>query len=148
MHLHVQCLLRTYFSRVHLHVKCLLRTYFTQAPQSVYIWRYLDVPCHTHHARVACLTQVKAGVRLHVLGQTLDGHDLDCLQIGEPGPGKRTVWITARQHPGEGGKCTVHAGAWINYVYIRFDIFTVKESVGARNGLIAAWQHRVSEVSR
>ena len=40
-------------------------------------------------------------VEASVLGQTLDGRDLDLLQIGTPGPGKRTLWITARQHPGE-----------------------------------------------
>lgn len=36
-----------------------------------------------------------------VLGQTLDGRDLDLITIGEPGPEKRNIWITARQHPGE-----------------------------------------------
>ena len=40
-------------------------------------------------------------VNLTVLGQTLDGRDLDMLTIGAPGPDKRTLWITARQHPGE-----------------------------------------------
>ena len=40
-------------------------------------------------------------VGLTVLGQTLDGRDLDMLTIGEPGPDKRTLWVTARQHPGE-----------------------------------------------
>ncbi|MEE2929920.1 MAG: M14-type cytosolic carboxypeptidase [Pseudomonadota bacterium] len=40
-------------------------------------------------------------VQLTVLGQTLDGRDLDMLTIGSPGPEKRTLWITARQHPGE-----------------------------------------------
>eukprot|EP00877_Chromochloris_zofingiensis_P000660 jgi/Chrzof1/10595/Cz05g04220.t1 len=45
--------------------------------------------------------QSKPLVRLHMIGETLDGHDLDVLQIGEPGEGKRNVWIIARQHPGE-----------------------------------------------
>lgn len=40
-------------------------------------------------------------VRLTVLGQTLDGRDLDMLTIGEPAPDKSTLWVTARQHPGE-----------------------------------------------
>jgi len=35
------------------------------------------------------------------LGETLDGHDLNLLQLGEPGEGKKTIWVTARQHPGE-----------------------------------------------
>ncbi|MEL7231663.1 MAG: M14-type cytosolic carboxypeptidase [Pseudomonadota bacterium] len=38
------------------------------------------------------------GVSLNVLGQTLDGRDLDCLSLGE---GEKTFWIIARQHPGE-----------------------------------------------
>lgn len=36
-----------------------------------------------------------------VLGQTLDGRDLDLITIGTPDAGKRKIWITARQHPGE-----------------------------------------------
>ena len=39
--------------------------------------------------------------RVDVLGQTLDGRDLDLITLGEPGPDKRKIWITARQHPGE-----------------------------------------------
>ena len=40
-------------------------------------------------------------VQLNVLGQTLDGQDLDQLIIGKPAEGKKKVWIHARQHPGE-----------------------------------------------
>ncbi|MEO1324076.1 MAG: M14-type cytosolic carboxypeptidase [Pseudomonadota bacterium] len=39
--------------------------------------------------------------RVDVLGQTLDGRDLDMITLGEPGPEKRKIWVTARQHPGE-----------------------------------------------
>ena len=35
------------------------------------------------------------------LGNTLDGRDMSMLTIGEPGEGKKAIWITARQHPGE-----------------------------------------------
>lgn len=35
------------------------------------------------------------------LGETLDGRDMSLLQIGEPEPGKKVIWVTARQHPGE-----------------------------------------------
>ena len=38
------------------------------------------------------------GVSLRVLGQTLDGRDMDCLTIGT---GEKTIWVIARQHPGE-----------------------------------------------
>ncbi len=40
-------------------------------------------------------------VSLDVLGQTLDGADLDLLVIGTPGEGKRVCWVVGRQHPGE-----------------------------------------------
>ncbi|MEM9880566.1 MAG: M14-type cytosolic carboxypeptidase [Pseudomonadota bacterium] len=36
-----------------------------------------------------------------VLGQTLDGRDLDCLSFGTPGEGKQICWLIGRQHPGE-----------------------------------------------
>lgn len=53
------------------------------------------------HRRLVARVQRDGRVRASVLGQTLDGRDLDLLTIGEPAPGKRTLWITARQHPGE-----------------------------------------------
>jgi hypothetical protein len=49
--------------------------------------------------------QAKPGVKLKVIGETIDGHDLNLLQLGTPGPGKPNVWIIARQHPGAQGKC-------------------------------------------
>ena len=38
------------------------------------------------------------GVGYRSLGKSLDGQDIDCLTIGEGGT---TVWLYARQHPGE-----------------------------------------------
>ncbi len=38
------------------------------------------------------------GVSLDVLGTSLEGQAIDCLRIGE---GDKTMWIIARQHPGE-----------------------------------------------
>jgi murein tripeptide amidase MpaA len=40
-------------------------------------------------------------VRIEHLGTTLDGRDLDLLRIGTPAAGRKTIWVTARQHPGE-----------------------------------------------
>lgn len=40
-------------------------------------------------------------VRVNVLGQTLDGQDLDQLIIGQPAQTKKKIWVQARQHPGE-----------------------------------------------
>ena len=36
-----------------------------------------------------------------LLGETLDGRELNLLVIGEPAAHKNTIWVTARQHPGE-----------------------------------------------
>jgi murein tripeptide amidase MpaA len=38
---------------------------------------------------------------IETLGETLDGRDISLLTIGEPEEGKKKIWITARQHPGE-----------------------------------------------
>ncbi len=35
------------------------------------------------------------------LGKTVEGRDIDLLIIGNPADGKKKIWITARQHPGE-----------------------------------------------
>ncbi len=38
---------------------------------------------------------------IETLGQTLDKRDMSVLRIGEEAQDKKTIWITARQHPGE-----------------------------------------------
>ena len=50
-----------------------------------------------HHDLVSTVAAMP-GVAYRSLGKTLDGQDLDCLTIGE---GATTVWLYARQHPGE-----------------------------------------------
>jgi murein tripeptide amidase MpaA len=39
--------------------------------------------------------------RVERLGSTLGGRDLDLVTVGTPGADKRSVWVIARQHPGE-----------------------------------------------
>lgn len=67
---------------------------------SVYYAYFAPYSLERHHDLIS-----RAGmsdrVRLESLGKTLDGWDLDLLQIGEALPGRRVIWITARQHPGE-----------------------------------------------
>ena len=53
------------------------------------------------HAELISRTELDPRVQASVLGQTLDGQNVDLLTIGEPASGKLTYWITARQHPGE-----------------------------------------------
>jgi hypothetical protein len=40
-------------------------------------------------------------VTLEMLGESLDGHDLDLLRVGRDTEDKRRIWVLARQHPGE-----------------------------------------------
>ncbi|GLS02878.1 hypothetical protein GCM10007860_00210 [Chitiniphilus shinanonensis] len=59
-----------------------------------YSWeRHLDLVAGAQTAAPWCAVER--------LGLTLDGRELDLLRIGEPAPGKRNIWVIARQHPGE-----------------------------------------------
>jgi murein tripeptide amidase MpaA len=50
------------------------------------------------HQDLIAEAALSQGVEHRVLGHTLDGRTLDCLELGE---GDRQVWLYARQHPGE-----------------------------------------------
>jgi len=67
---------------------------------SVYVAYFAPYPTGRHRkliARAGALPDASIGV----LGQTLDGRDMDLITIGAPSEVKRSLWITARQHPGE-----------------------------------------------
>jgi len=69
----------------------------TPASDSVWFAYFAPFPSERHRALIA-ETAAKPGVKHQVLGQTLDGRDLDLFTIGD-GPAK--IWLYARQHPGE-----------------------------------------------
>ncbi len=50
-----------------------------------------------HHDLVSAMA-LADGVTHRVLGHSLEGQPIDCLELGE---GERQVWLYARQHPGE-----------------------------------------------
>lgn len=50
------------------------------------------------HQDLIATTALTEGVEHRVLGLTLDGRTIDCLDLGE---GDKHVWLYARQHPGE-----------------------------------------------
>ena len=50
------------------------------------------------HQDLIATTALAEGVEHRVLGLTLDGRTIDCLDLGE---GDKHVWLYARQHPGE-----------------------------------------------
>ncbi len=67
---------------------------------SVYVAYFAPYPTGRHRkliAQAGALNDASVGV----LGQTLDGRDMDLITIGAPSDDKRALWITARQHPGE-----------------------------------------------
>ena len=73
----------------------------TELPaDAVYIAYFAPYSSERHQMLVAGASNYEQS-RVSVLGQTLDGRDLDLITIGTPGPDKKTIWVTARQHPGE-----------------------------------------------
>ena len=60
-------------------------------------YAYFAPYSHERHLDLVA-SSVAAGARLEVLGQTLDGLDLEALHLGE---GPLQCWLIARQHPGE-----------------------------------------------
>ena len=53
------------------------------------------------HADLIAQVQGSPIVRARVLGSTLDGQDIDLLEIGAAGKDAKQCWVIARQHPGE-----------------------------------------------
>lgn len=78
----------------------------TPSGDAVY-YAYFAPYSQERHADLIARSLTADGVRLEVLGSTLDGRDVDLLVIDDPpaadakaGP-KKPCWIIARQHPGE-----------------------------------------------
>ena len=72
----------------------------TPEMDSVY-YAYFEPYSWERHLGLLDRAQLSEGVRLLDLGSTVDGRDMNMLVIGEPTPGKKQVWVIARQHPGE-----------------------------------------------
>ncbi len=58
---------------------------------------FAPYPMERHHAMVARIA-ARPGVGYRALGRSLDGQVIDALRVGS---GRKPVWLTARQHPGE-----------------------------------------------
>jgi murein tripeptide amidase MpaA len=70
---------------------------FTPTQDVVWIAYFAPYSMERHHDLVT-QTASLPGVEYASLGKSLDGQDIDCLTIGE---GPLSVWLYARQHPGE-----------------------------------------------
>jgi murein tripeptide amidase MpaA len=68
-------------------------------PETDLVWVAYFAPysMERHHDLVSTVAALP-GVEYRSLGKSLDGQDIDCLELGE---GDLTVWLYARQHPGE-----------------------------------------------
>lgn len=64
-------------------------------------YAYFAPYSYERHQDLIHSAQLDIDCQLQVLGQTLDGRDISLLKVGEEGEGKKTIWLTARQHPGE-----------------------------------------------
>jgi murein tripeptide amidase MpaA len=53
------------------------------------------------HADLIAFAQTSERCQAETLGFTLDGQALDCLRFGDASAGRKTIWMVARQHPGE-----------------------------------------------
>ncbi|NOZ41563.1 MAG: carboxypeptidase family protein [Alphaproteobacteria bacterium] len=67
---------------------------------SIYYAYFAPYSMERHHSLVS-QAAADEKVRLQVIGETLDGQDIDLLTIGDMAVGKKVIWIIARQHPGE-----------------------------------------------
>jgi len=71
----------------------------TPAMDSVY-YAYFEPYSWERHLELLDRAQMSEHVRMHDLGSTVDGRDLNLLVVGDPAASKK-VWVIARQHPGE-----------------------------------------------
>ncbi|NLR76561.1 M14 family metallopeptidase [Leeia aquatica] len=72
----------------------------TPEEDSIY-YAYFEPYSWERHLQLIGQAQSSPRCKVRDLGNTLDGRDLNLLVIGDEAPGKRKVWLTARQHPGE-----------------------------------------------
>ncbi|MFZ6052416.1 M14 family metallopeptidase [Halocola ammonii] len=53
------------------------------------------------HQNLISAARQAPNCRSEVIGQTVEGRNIDMLIAGKPGEDKKTIWVIARQHPGE-----------------------------------------------
>lgn len=69
--------------------------------QDVTYFAYFAPYSYEQHLNLLAWAQSDLMCRHEHLGLTLDGRDMSVLRVGFPEDGKKVIWITARQHPGE-----------------------------------------------
>ena len=64
-------------------------------------YAYFAPYSYERHLDLLSWSQQSPDCRQECLGETLDGRDISLLVVGQPQEGKKVIWVTARQHPGE-----------------------------------------------
>jgi murein tripeptide amidase MpaA len=67
---------------------------------SVYI-AYFEPYSYQRHLELIGYANQVDGVTHQILGQTLEGRNIDLLVVGDEETAKHKIWVIARQHPGE-----------------------------------------------
>lgn len=71
-------------------------------PESDLVWLAYFAPySHERHLDLLAECQLSPLAQVTRLGASLEGRDLDCVDIMQPGAERRTLWVIGRQHPGE-----------------------------------------------
>lgn len=73
---------------------------YTPTHNSIY-FAYFAPYSYERHQETVNQAQLAENCKLEVIGQTVQGYDIDMLVIGEPSEDKKNIWVIARQHPGE-----------------------------------------------
>lgn len=73
---------------------------FTPSHDSVYL-AYFEPYSDERHLALVGTAQNSPRARTRAIGQTVNGRDMTVITVGEAAPGKRNIWVIARQHPGE-----------------------------------------------
>lgn len=70
------------------------------ARDSIY-YAYFEPYSWERHLALLGRADASPRARVSDLGATVDGRDMNLVTVGEPGEGRKSIWIIARQHPGE-----------------------------------------------
>ena len=111
---------------------------FTPLFDAVYFAYFVPYSMERHHDMIASSLEAPHCSH-HLLGQTLDGQDLDLLKLSLPSNGqkikKKNCWMIARQHPGESmaewwmegciEKLLVNDSQWTQTLLEQCDIYLV-----------------------
>jgi len=72
----------------------------TPVRESIY-YAYFEPYSWERHLDLLGRADASPLARVRRLGKTVDGRDLDAVTVGQPRAGRRSLWVIARQHPGE-----------------------------------------------